>query len=379
MFSTIISECEETLGKKPCEYAVIGLGSLARGEATPYSDIEWAIVLEDIVQKTIDKIKSCDAGIVVSEQDAIEVERRNQEEIEKVRIQHEINKKYFRKLAHYAYLKVINLGENILPPLGIKGLNNHESKEKGRDDWFYDSVTPRGFLFDGLMPRACKWPCGNMHLMTIQPQQKFELIGTASELLKYQMPEELKKLEGAAVEHLDNVLASSIHIYGQEALSNHYQKEVTRILKDSYAKLLHVNIPNISRSKDEIEPPLLSSTTLPLGMVKAVHLLRCDLDVYDTDLENYYKSGKLYQIKKDMYRLPETLVEGLALYYNIEAVDSWDKLQELWAKGKICTQTLENFKIILSIATEMRLRTYLSNHGQKENRAMNKCCVWEKN
>ena len=37
--------CEEAIGKPPCEYAVVGLGSLARCEATPYSDFEHVGIL----------------------------------------------------------------------------------------------------------------------------------------------------------------------------------------------------------------------------------------------------------------------------------------------------------------------------------------------
>lgn len=39
-----INECLEVLSKPPCDYEVIVLGSLAREEMTPYSDVEWAIL-----------------------------------------------------------------------------------------------------------------------------------------------------------------------------------------------------------------------------------------------------------------------------------------------------------------------------------------------
>lgn len=40
----IIKECVDVLGESPCDYEIIVLGSLARNEMTPYSDLEWAIL-----------------------------------------------------------------------------------------------------------------------------------------------------------------------------------------------------------------------------------------------------------------------------------------------------------------------------------------------
>ena len=39
--------CEEVMGKAPCQFAVVGMVSLARKEITPYSDFEHIIVLEN--------------------------------------------------------------------------------------------------------------------------------------------------------------------------------------------------------------------------------------------------------------------------------------------------------------------------------------------
>ena len=41
----IINQCSQVLGDPPCHYEVVVLGSLARDEMTPYSDLEWAILI----------------------------------------------------------------------------------------------------------------------------------------------------------------------------------------------------------------------------------------------------------------------------------------------------------------------------------------------
>ena len=185
----LLQECFAALGPPPCEYSVLGLGSLARGEMTPYSDFEWALLIED---------KS-----------------------EKINSQ---NKVYFRKLAQLLHIKVINLGETILPSMAIKSLNYFHANDP-LANWFYDDVIPRGFAFDGLMPWASKTPLARQ--ATAASPSETELIATPKDLANFLM-DEIDLKEGY---HLAEVLAATTLVGGNESLYQTY-----RNIADNYLK-----------------------------------------------------------------------------------------------------------------------------------------------
>ena len=141
----IIAECQLTLGRHPCDYVAIGLGSFAFGTMTPYSDLEWAILLD---------------------------------------IEDEQFKDYFRDLSHLLHFKVACLGETIVPSVMIKSLNSEH------DSWFYDDVTPRGFAVDGAMVKACKTPLGRRDDFG---NIVFELIHSPEKMAEFQNLEWLGK------------------------------------------------------------------------------------------------------------------------------------------------------------------------------------------
>jgi Putative nucleotidyltransferase DUF294 len=93
LIGALVADCMATLGRPPCQYALIGLGSLSRSEMCPYSDFEFAILIEEPTVK---------------------------------------NRNYFNALVELLELKVINLGETPFPIL-----------DKGSK-----SPTPNGFCFD---------------------------------------------------------------------------------------------------------------------------------------------------------------------------------------------------------------------------------------
>ena len=163
--------CENVMGKPPCQYAIVGMGSLAREEITTYSDFEHIILLFN------DK-------------------------------NYKSYLEYFRWFSVIFHIVVLNLQETIVPSLNIVSLNGNES---ALGDWFYDNVTTRGISFDGMMPHACKFPLGrqqhtkNKHFTT-------ELIKPVSEMLEY-LTSDADLKNGY---HLADVLTKTCFVFGNE-------------------------------------------------------------------------------------------------------------------------------------------------------------------
>ena len=112
---------------QPCKFAAVAMGSLARGETTPYSDLEFLFLVEEKTSYNIE---------------------------------------YFRLLAMTIFFLIGNLQETKLKYMNIEEL-------KGFDD-----TGKNGFKIDGLQPKAGNIPTGNGG-----PEQEDKFILTVSELI----------------------------------------------------------------------------------------------------------------------------------------------------------------------------------------------------
>ncbi|BBI18269.1 tetratricopeptide repeat protein [Neochlamydia sp. S13] len=179
-FSNLVNQSIEALGTSPCEFAMIGFGSLAREEMTPYSDLEFGILVQENTPTT---------------------------------------RKYFKSLTFLLHLLVINLGETILPALNIPCLKAIS---------FFDGKTPRGFCFDGegVEGKGCKTPFGNRHT--------FELINTPEKMAQYIAKNEEGRWWHDQEPHLPMELLTFTHLLGNPELTGRYSQKVQEILETPY-------------------------------------------------------------------------------------------------------------------------------------------------
>ena len=186
--------CEMVMGEPPCLYAVVGMGSLARKEITPYSDFEHVIVLEEGCQNCEDD--------------------------------YERKLEYFRWYSVIFHVVIINLKETIIPSVAIPSLNG-DFTDLG--NWFFDAFTKRGISFDGMMPHACKFPLGRSKPTAKKPFTT-ELIKPVSKMLNYLNSDEIRK-EGY---HLGNILTKICFVYGDESVFKSFDDGVKLKVKETY-------------------------------------------------------------------------------------------------------------------------------------------------
>ena len=306
---SLIMECIDVLGSPPCKYAILGLGSMARDELTPYSDLEFAILVKEDI-----RIPSV--------------------------------AKYFQNLTDALHIKILNLGETVLPSMYIKSLNNFESPDPN-SNWFYDHITPRGLSFDGAMPWACKTPKGRKP--TSEKPWTTQLIQTPLEMAAFQS-EDAEVREGYRVA---DVLRAVCLIAGDEQVVNEYLSHVKAILS--------------LRCDTQIQEGTTESLTV--AQARALTALREDHQRYNmfSDIFHARAGGKLHNVKQELYRLPSTFISSLGLYFGIESPRISDIVFTLCKNGIISSRNMEELSILSAIAFEMRVKAYITQRCQREN------------
>ena len=190
----ISQKCIQIMGSPPCKYTLVGLGSLARKEITPFSDFEHVILLPNLHQKTNSNESS-------------------------------FMKEYFRWYSVLFHIIVINLQETIIPSVAIACLNDTVTPG---GDWFWDTYTTQGISFDSLKPLASKVPLGRTQKTPNKPWTT-ELIKSVDEMVKYlDADEDLKNGYKLA-----DILTRTCYVDGDETIYDEFCQKVKSTLKQN--------------------------------------------------------------------------------------------------------------------------------------------------
>ena len=273
IMAEILQYCKTVMGNTSCRFALVGMGSLARNEITPYSDFEHIIVLEENCQQ-----------------------RPNYKKV----------LKYFRWLSVIFQIIVINLQETIIPSVDIDCFKTTENGKK--KCWFYDKITTRGISFDGMMPHACKFPLGQKILSDETKEYETELIKPVDEMLKY-LSSQTDLKNGY---HLKDILTKVCYVGGDESVFESFQAKVYQVLdnQDQEEKEKGIKITLIEdldnfatrsnflkhTSKSfNIKKDLYRSSTIfisALGQVENIHASSC-FDIIEALAEKQVINEKL--------------------------------------------------------------------------------------
>jgi tetratricopeptide (TPR) repeat protein len=293
----------------PCKYAVIGLGSMALKQMTPYSDLEFAILIAN--------------------------EGNNESEGKEI-------KQYFKKLSHLVNFKVINLGESIIP------------------------TSRYGLDMSHLVHRAVNLDLGGKTpLGRIENDKPYELIKTVDWMMHYVRNEK----DGAS--HIDKnlpyILENVCYVHGDKELVETYKGKVTKFLHDRN------NDDSHSRLNCEIRAiKLLEEGTVEITYLQKVYNLKPKEIPFNGDIDKlkpnlFDAKGKLLDVKQEIYRLPDRMVYNLALYYGIEGDSAWDTVDKLEEQGIITLKAATNLKNAITFATILRLKTYSHYKAQNDD------------
>ena len=304
LMNQIGSICVDVLGSAPlsCRFALVGMGSLARKDVTPYSDFECIIVLEEGIQLHPDY-----------------------EEI----------LEYFRWFAVIFQIIVITLGETLLPSVAIPCLNDFYVDG---GDWFYDDFTPSGISFDGYMPHACKTPLGRQ-LFTENKPWKTELIKPVNEMLKYLSSEQDLK-NGY---HLADILTQTCYVFGDKDLY------------DEFASGVQVEMNEQRQNEDEFYAAINSQLINDAAKFDAI-----------VDLLSFVFLPSEANVKRVFFRGITTYLSAAAKYYGLAPSSSFQIIDGLRCVGLICEVDQHFCRYGLAIACELRLKVYARRQKQAE-------------
>ncbi|MCT4635312.1 MAG: tetratricopeptide repeat protein [Rickettsiales bacterium] len=295
--ASIFQDSEEILGEVPCKYSVMSLGSMALKSMTPYSDLEFAILIEKYSPEI---------------------------------------KEYFRSLTQLVHFRVINLGETTIPSSYLDNCNA-------------DHLIKKGFSFD----LGGKTPLG-------REDKHYDLIQTIDGMMVC-----LRNIENK-IEHIDKnlpyILEISDYVFGDLNLYQIYVEQVKNFL---FEETNSNGVPNHkARAIKRLKEGVVELDYLQGGA--GVTTEEGDIDKYRPELANQEDEDRAFDIKKEIYRIPDRMLYSMLIYYGKSFVSIWEAVDNLNSDTTLGKKITNGFLYALSFANWLRLKTYIHYGGQKE-------------
>jgi tetratricopeptide (TPR) repeat protein len=310
----LFEDSEKEIGKPPCKYTVMGLGSLALNQATPYSDLEFAILTES------DKYKD-DMNLRV--------------------------RAYFKNLTHLVHFKIINLGETIIP--------------NSRYDVDLSHLVHRGINFD----LGGKTPLGRIDKdKKNKAGEEYDLVGTIGKILEYMVNKD--NIWGKTDKSLPYIVENVSYIHGAEDLVEEYQTKVHKFLVPPGKVIKKLPLKCTERAVE-----ILKNGIIEINYSTVINPLVTKIP---GDLEKLQPfalhEGELFNVKQEIYRLPDRLIYNLGMLYGIKGESAWDIVDKLAEHNVLNKESAENLKFAISFATSLRLKIYLHYHAQRDDMSL---------
>ena len=140
-------------------------------------------------------------------------------------------------------------------------------------------------------------------------------------------------------------MSRAVLLFGDEALLNEYNKRVAE---------------KQNRKSSATE----GKTSHTIGVIRGMQQMMADIETFGPSAD--MPIGALFDTKKQFYRLISLLLSNLGMIFDIRTPSPWQIISELERRGIITVSESANIKVCLSIANEVRMKTYFANGGQKE-------------
>ncbi len=310
LLGSLILDAQALLGPPPVKWSCLGLGSMARGEMCPYSDIEFAFLIEEETPEAL---------------------------------------AYFRKLARLLQIQVINLGETSCSILG-----------PGKE-----SPTPNGFCMD----TGGNVPLGGVFELISTPKNLAQLqtptwiesniilsnIVNTTCLVAGDVPLAAQYFqERSAVQQRGEETgvppASSVPL-SISLLRFGVVLSTTAVLGGMIAYKRFFSSKTPEKSGEKPSPSHREKL--------ALKLLEGHLQEFSPNLTKEKEELRTFGIKKELYRPFQEIISSLALFYKLTSSNTLDRVGELLKLNVFCPQGAARLQNAISQALSLRLEAHL--------------------